>query len=167
MDKEYLRDLAWLFLNERLLLIEKSRQMMITWFMVAAHLWDAMFHQGRRIAFQSKKEADANNLIDRAKFIYNHLPDFLKQGDCRADPFAYCKLQFSHLNSIIQGIPQGPEQLRQYTNSRVFMDEAAFQEQAEEAFIAMKPTIVGGGSVTMVSSSNFKNFFYRLAKDKI
>ena len=167
MEKQYMRDMVTLFLNERLLLIEKSRQMMVTWFMCAAHLWDAMFHEGRRIAFQSKKEADANNLLDRAKFIYDHLPDFMKQLEHRADPFAYCKLQFGKLNSIIQGIPQGAAQLRQYTFSRVFVDEAAFQEEQEESFIAMKPTISGGGSAVIVSSPNFKNHFYLLAKDRI
>ena len=167
MEKEYLRDMVTLFLNERLLLIEKSRQMMVTWFMVAAHLWDAMFHAGRRIAFQSKKEQDANNLVDRAKFIYEHLPEFMKQVQYRADPYAYCKLQFGKLNSIIQGIPQGPEQLRQYTYSRVFNDEMPFQEQKEEAYIAALPTIKGGGSYIGCGSPNFKEFFYLLKSDKI
>ena len=167
MHKEYLRDLAQLFLTERLLLIEKSRQMLVTWFMVAAHLWEAMFHEGRRIAFQSKKEEDANNLIDRAKFIYNHLPEYMKQVPYRADPPSYCKLSFGKQNSVIQGIPQGAEQMRQYTFSRIFSDEFAFQEQKEEAFIAAKPTITGGGSFIGVSSPNFKEFFYLLKSDRI
>ena len=167
MNKQYLRDLAQLFLTERLLLIEKSRQMMVTWFMCAAHLWDCMFHNGRRIAFQSKKEQDANNLVERAKFIYDHIPAFLKQLEQKADPYSYCKLSFGKLNSIIMGIPQGAAQLRQYTFSRVFSDEMAFQEEKEEAFIAAKPTITGGGSFIGVSSPNFKEFFYLLKSDKI
>ena len=47
------------------------------------------------------------------------------------------------------------------------MDEAAFQERAEEAWIAAKPTIVGGGSVVMVSTPNFKNFFYLVKTDAL
>lgn len=168
MEKEYLCDLAHLFLTERLLLIEKSRQMLVSWIMVACHLWDAQFHAGRRIAFQSKKEADANNLLDRAKFIYKHEPDYMKQGEHKAnEPMAYLKLEFGKLNSIIQGIPQGADQLRQYTFSRVLSDEFAFQEQKEEAYIAARPTIQGGGSYIGVSSPNFKEFFYLLSKDKI
>ena len=167
MNKQYLRDLAQLFLNERLLLIEKSRQMMVTWSMVACHLWDIMFHSGKRVAFQSKKEQDANNLIDRTKFIYDHVPEFLKQGEYKADPYSYCKLSFGKHNSIIQGIPQGPEQLRQYTYSRIFNDEMPFQEQKEEAYIAALPTIKGGGSYIGCGSPNFKEFFYLLKSDKI
>ena len=166
MDKEYLRDMAALFLNEKLLIIEKSRQMLITWTMIACHLWDAMFHEGRRIFFQSKKEQDANHLVDRAKFIYERLPNWLKQM-YPANPPAYCKLEFGKHNSIIQGIPQGAEQLRQYTASRIFSDEMAFQEKNEEAFIASKPTLTGGGHFIGVSSPNFKEFFYRVAHDVV
>lgn len=168
MEKEYLRDLANLFLTERLLLIEKSRQMLVSWIMVACHLWDAQFHQGRRIAFQSKKEADANNLLDRAKFIYRHEPDYMKQREYKAnEPMAYLKLEFGKQNGIIMGIAQGAEQLRQYTFSRILSDEFAFQEQKEEAYIAAKPTVTGGGSFIGVSSPNFKEFFYLLKADKI
>ena len=59
MDKEYIKDMATLFLNERLLIIEKSRQMLVTWIGMAYCLWMAMFHPGQRIAVQSKKEGDA------------------------------------------------------------------------------------------------------------
>ena len=166
MEKEYLQDMANLFLTEKLLILEKSRQMLVTWLMVACHLWDVMFHEGRRIFFQSKKEQAANNLVDRAKFIYEHLPDWLKQM-YPANPPAYCKLEFGKHNSIIQGIPQGAEQLRQYTASRIFSDEMPFQEKNEEAFIAAKPTLTGGGNFIGCGSPNFKEFFYRLKSDII
>jgi len=48
-DKEYIWDLVDLFLNERLLLVEKSRQMLCTWVMVACHLWWVMFELQRLI----------------------------------------------------------------------------------------------------------------------
>jgi phage FluMu gp28-like protein len=171
MEKRYLQELAYHFLNEKLLLVEKSRQMMVTWLMVACHLWDAQFHEGRRIFFQSKKEADANHLVDRAKFIYNNYPpvyrEIIHTNYAARTPMAYLKLEFGKLNSIIQGTPQGSDVLRQYTASRIFMDEAAFQEKAEETWIAAKPTVVGGGSVVMVSTPNFKNFFYQVRSDSL
>lgn len=167
LDKQYLRELAKLFETEQLLLVEKSRQMMVTWLMVACHLWDAMFHKGRRIFIQSKKEVDANHLIDRAKFIYRHLPETMRQLYPANKPMAYLKLEFGKNNSILQGTPQGADVLRQYTVSRLFQDEMAFQEKAEEAYIAALPTIKGGGSFCGVSSPNFKNFFYLLAKDQV
>lgn len=169
MEKEYLRDVVTLFLNEPLLLIEKSRQMLITWVMVACHLWDAQFHEGRRIFFQSKKEKDANALVDRAKLIYNHYPEPYKTVIHQLYPAnqSYLKLEFPKHTSIIEGTPQGGDQLRMYTASRIFSDEMAFQERAEEAFIAAKPTITGGGSYIGVSTPNFKNFWYLLKSDEV
>lgn len=166
-DKAYVHGLCELFVAEPLLLVEKSRQMLVTWTMVACHLWDAMFHQGRRIFFQSKKELDANNLVDRAKFIYDHLPEEMKQKYPAKEPRAYLKLEFPHQLSIIQGVPQGGDVLRQYTASRIFSDEFAFQDKAYDAYIASKPTFTGGGSFVGVSSPNGKNFFYLLKADKI
>lgn len=169
MHKRYLQELAYHFLHEQLLLVEKSRQMMVTWVMVACHLWDAQFHEGRRIFFQSKKEMDANHLVDRAKFIYENYPEPYKSVIHSEFPIrrptAYLKLEFGKQNSIIQGTPQGSDVLRQYTASRIFSDEAAFQDKAEESWIAAKPTVVGGGSVAMVSTPNFKNFFYLVRSD--
>jgi hypothetical protein len=166
-DKEYIWDLVDLFLNERLLLVEKSRQMLCTWVMVACHLWWVMFKDGQRVFFQSKKEKDANNLVDRAKFIYDHLPEEMRQLYPCKEPRAYLKFEFPKWHSIIEGTPQGGDILRQYTASRLFSDELAFQEKASEAFISAKPTIDGGGSFVGISSANFKNFFYLLVKDKI
>lgn len=139
--------------------------MLVTWLFVACHLWDSMFHDGRRIFFQSKKEKDANANVDRAKLIYQHLPEQMRMKHKAKEPMAYLKLEFPKQNSLIEGTPQGDSVLRQYTASRIFSDEMAFQEQAEEAFIAAKPTVTGGGSFIGVSSPNFKNFFYLAKSD--
>ena len=171
MYKQYMRELAYLFLTEPLLLVEKSRQMMVTWIFVACHLWDAMFHDGRRIFFQSKKEVDADHLVQRAKIIYESIPEpyrtiIYSRYPARV-PMSYLKLEFPQNRSIIQGTAQGADVIRQYTASRIFSDEMGFQEKAEEAFIAAKPTIVGGGTFIGVSTPNFKNFWYLLKSDQI
>lgn len=49
---------------------------MMSWLFVGLYLWDAQFHPGRLIFFQSKKAEDANDLIARAKLIYDYQPDF-------------------------------------------------------------------------------------------
>lgn len=165
-DKQYIRELAHLFQTTDKLLVEKSRQMMVSWVACAYALWLALFHDGRRVFIQSKKEQDANALLDRVKLIYNHLPERLKTiYPC--DPPAYCKMAWGKRNSIIQAVPQGADVLRQYTASAIISDEAAFQEKAEEAYIASRPTLVGGGQMIMISSPNFKNFFYLLKSDLI
>lgn len=163
--KPYLKELAQHFVNERLLLVEKSRQMMVTWLACSYSLWVAMFNEGKRVFIQSKKEKDANSILDRIKFTYERLPDLMKLTYPAQS--AYCKISWPKQNSIIEAIPQGPEQVRQYTASLIISDEMAFQEQAEEAFIAAKPSLTGGGQYIGISTPNFKNFFYLLAKDKV
>ena len=56
---------------------------------------------------------------------------------------------------------QGPDQLRQYTASYVYLTEMAFWEWAEETYAALLPTIQGGGKIVMDSSAG-PGFFERL-----
>jgi len=52
-----------------------------------------------------------------------------------------------------------------HTASGIFMDEAAFMFEVESAFTAAKPSIDGGGRITMVSSAN-PGFFESMVNDK-
>lgn len=115
-NKEYLEEIVKLWEIEKLFLLEKSRQMMVTWLFCALSLHEVQFENGKYDFFQSKKEEDANALVDRAKFIFHHQPEFLKQ------PIedTYCKFKFPKNNSQIIGIPQGGDQIRMHTASRVF-----------------------------------------------
>ena len=157
-----MEELTKIWDEEKLLLVEKSRQMMMTWLWCALDLHEAQFNKGKYIFFQSKKEEDADALVSRAKFIYNHQPDFLKQNVIEE---VYCKLKFPKNNSQIIGIPQGGDQIRMHTASRVFSDEMAFQPEAEEAFTAARPCIEGGGIFNGVSSAN-PGFFQELCEEE-
>lgn len=164
---DYLMDLAKLFVIEDKVLVEKSRQMMVSWIACSFALWLAMFHEGKRVFIQSKKEADANALLDRCKFIYRELPEVMRIQYPANKPMPYCKMQWGKQNSIIQAIPQGADVLRQYTSSLIISDEMAFQEKAEEAYIAARPTLIGGGKFIGISSPNYKEFFYQMVGDKL
>jgi len=164
--KQYLQELAVLLQNEKLLLIEKSRQMLLSWILCALCIWEILFKPGQRVCLQSKKEADACALLDRCKFIYDHLPSELKQA-YPAQP-AFLRLTITHSagpSSLIQSLAQGPDQVRGYTFSLIVSDELAFQEQSEEAFNAAMPSIKGGGRYIGVSTPNGKETFYRLIHD--
>lgn len=169
-DKEYLEFIVNLWLKEPLLLIPKSRQMLLTWTVVACYYWDTAFHKGRFTFFQSKKEDDAGyaieklSLLNRAKFIHEHLPDGFRPEikEVRRPP----QMIFPKMDSTIYAIAQGPDVIRQYTATGILSDEMGFQERTKEAYTAAKPTIDGGGRFTGISSANGKEFFYRLMKDK-
>lgn len=160
--KMYLLNLveAWMPTGSKLL-VEKSRQMMVTWLFVALYLWDTLYRPGRHNFFQSKKEDDAAELLNRAKHIWTRLPDKPK---CE---WKNTIMNVTGTSSRLQAIPQGGDIIRMHTASGIFADEMAFQEQAEDAFTAARPTFLGGGRFTGVSTPNFRNFWYRMVYDKM
>lgn len=162
----YLEKLTRVWEKERLLLVPKSRRMLISWTMVALHYWLARFRPGTTVAFVSRKEGRSESegsaeLVNRARFIHEHLPPDIEKIETE---YKFCRLSFPSIHSEILGIGQGPDQLRQLTLTAILADEMAFWEQARDAYIASRPTIEGGGRFTGVSSAN-PGFFEQLVND--
>jgi hypothetical protein len=148
----------------KLLLIPKSRRMMITWTMCYLHLWLAMWHPGVAAFLVSESERKSAALIEQCDFIFRHIPDsvMLKPKVKRKQ----CLLEFPGLDSYIMGIPEGENQLRQYTATALCFDEWSFWERPLETLSAAKPCITGGGRLTIVSTPG-KECFYNLCFDQI
>lgn len=167
--KEYIQLYVKLWQKFRFIAVPKSRRMTMSWTNIALDLWDTMFHKGRYYAFVSKKEGDAEELISKAEFIYDHIPenripkDLLPKKKVRSKPPV---LEFPELYSKIQGFPQGADQLRQFTFSGILGDECAFWEQAQKFYAASKPTLDGGGRMCLISS-RAPGFFKRLVYDQL
>ena len=118
----------------------------------------------------SKKEEDADKLVQRCAVIYDNLPEVIKvnipvKRSPQGDTASYCKMDFAVNRSKLVGMSQDPNAIRMNTASNILSDEAAFQERAEETFTAMKPSLDGGGHLVMVSTPNGKEFFYRTFMD--
>jgi hypothetical protein len=162
---DYLKFLTRVWQKKRLLAIPKSRRMRISWTMLSLYTWKALFNLNRHIAFVSKKEDDADELLKRVKFIVEHLDERIPK-EFRRFEYKYNNLYFPETGSRIQGFPQGADQLRQYTCSDVFGDESAFWEDAEKMYAASFPTIEGGGGMCLVSSPA-PSFFKKIVFDKL
>lgn len=160
----WLRELAIDWQTEPLFALFKSRRMICTWLFVFLHLWLAMFREGAAIFFVSDKEEKSDELVRRAKFIYDHIPEnMMLKPEAK---YTYCNLKIPGLNSKIQGVPQGADQLRQFTATAILCDEFSFWERARETFMASKPTIDGGGKITLISSPR-EGFFKELVFDLV
>lgn len=147
--------------------VPKSRRMFMSWANIIIHLWLAMTTQGRNIAFVSKKEDDADELIRKAKFILENIPEKVWPKELRPRwEYKYGVLTFPEINSKIQGFPQGADQLRQFTFSAILGDEMAFWDEAEQMYAASFPTLEGGGRFTAISSPG-PGFFKRLIFDRL
>ena len=153
---------------------EKSRQVMITWVVLAYILWRAKFMDHQLILVQSKREADAAKLVcvketepdaARLTFMETHLPDYLRSVDfSRRGATAKCNVYFDS-GSHVWGIPEGGSLIRSHTPSVLFSDEAGFQPAFGEAYRAALPAIRGGGQAIFVSSAEVSEFQILLESD--
>jgi hypothetical protein len=151
--------------RELFVAIPKSRQMMMSWLCLTFSLWWGLSHSGQLILFQSKKEEDANRLIERAWGVYDRLPNSVKERV--PAEHSYLKIRFPGTDVKIEGIPQGADQIRSTTPSLLFSDEMAFQDDAEMAYAAALPALQGarGGGRAIFVSSAAPGFFQEMIED--
>ncbi len=163
---EYLRYVVeqWSRSKGRILAIPKSRRMMMTWLMLALHLHLAIFNERVAVFVQSKKREDSEYLLGETRmlYIYRHLPDVLDWPEVRTKDGA---LLFSNGSQVIP-VGQGSEQLRQYTATAILCDEVRSWDQAEDTWTSLRPTIQGGGRITLVSSAG-PGFFSRVVEGRL
>lgn len=124
-----------------------------------------------QIFFVSKKEEDADELVRRAKFILENIPEEVIPKELRPQfRYTYCQLYFPDLDCYIRGIPQGADQLRQYAATAILLDEFAFMEKAEATYAALLPTTLAPnarGRLTMISTPMPNTLFHKIYKDEL
>lgn len=132
----HFRPLFDAFLLERIVLIEKSRDMMVSWACVGYFTWEAMRVPERGIVFQTQKEKKVKQLIGYAKCLYENQPGWIKDAFPLAkniDKQSDLEFNFAHGGNI-QGIPGGGDQIRSYHPWGFLNDETAFQAEAGECY---------------------------------
>ncbi len=159
---DYIQYLVRLWQHNPKLSVLKSRQMLLTWLFVILATWEGIFHDGRLIMLQSKREADAigdensgDGLLGRAKYVLNHMP-------CKEALVGGCvvtekKIKFTDRGSTLQAIPQGGHVIRTHTVSGVVSDEAALQEECRDAHAAAMPCIRGGGWYVSITTPSYED----------
>jgi len=165
----YLRTLVDRRMSYPIFAVEKSRRMMATWLFLALYLFDVLTQRNLAMAVVSKKLEDSAYLLgpDRMLCIYERIPaevwpnkPILNATGRHKGGYTY--LECPATGSHIRAIASGPDQLRLYTLSRVFLDEFAFHERAEEEWTAVKPTVEGGGHIDLVSTPELGAYMYDL-----
>lgn len=167
-DKKYLFEVGEKMVTEPLLLIPKSRQMMISWLAVVLCVWELYTLPYQLILWQSKNEEDANKMVfdkdnervARASFVISELPAWLFPRPKYTSGNIICPN-----GSRMRGVQQGPNVIRSESPSRVVSDEMAFQEDAADAYMAARPSLQGGGKFLGISSANI-GFFWDCVEDK-
>lgn len=143
----------WQMMTERLIIILKARQLGISWLCCAYALWLCLFQPGRLVLIFSRNQALANENKRRIEALYHRLPDWMREAAPQLTINNTTTLAWSN-GSRIESEPATQSAGRGKTASLVIFDEAAFMQWAETIYVAMKPTIDGGGQLIILSTAN-------------
>jgi hypothetical protein len=138
-------------LNHRLNTLLKARQLGMTWLVLCFILWRMIFYPAFTALIFSRRETEAIYLLgdQRLRGIYKRLPGWLRVRQILADASHEWALSNG---SVAYGFPTTAGD--SYTASFAFVDEADLVPDLDNLMTAVKPTIDGGGSMTLLSRSD-------------
>lgn len=156
-EYKYLKETLTVLQNEPLVGIPKSRRMMISWLLSAYFVWDARYHPNSAIFYMSETEQKSAFAVDkRCMFIEENL----REPAFRL-PIKTVKTKTSlvgHITypngSYIWALASGGDVLRQYTATKIFLDESEFQDESAAVVRAALPMVENGAQLILASSSD-------------
>lgn len=137
------------FLQNRYIVSLKSRQVAFSTTVGAYALYRALFFDSQKIVIISKNQRDSTTLLERIKFMYEHLPPWLKQ---ETSEFAKTYVTFKHNFSKITSLPNGGDPAQGESLSLLVLDEFASYENSQAVLSAATPAL-SAGSLTEFSNS--------------
>jgi len=157
------------FVNQRLILRLKARQLGESWLGIGYCLWKCLTLPGTRALCVSTNELEAAKLINRAWDLWENLPEHL-QFDARVikptkhRPSTRIEWEYPDKKvSALIAMPSTPKAGHGETATVVFLDEFARHQYAADSWKAFIPVIADGGQLIVVSTANgFGNEFYDL-----
>lgn len=152
------------WLGTRYSLILKARQIGFSTLVAAFAFWITFFYGDRPVLMLSRTEREAIKLLQKSKYGYQFLPDWMKNGMPQSPVVnqTQTRMEFSNA-SYIESLPSASDPARGESAYLVIVDELAFLPNSEEAWAAIEPVADVGGRVIMLSTANGEgNLFHRL-----
>ena len=141
--------LLYLWMIERLVVILKARQLGVSWLAAIYALWVAMFRHGQNVLVVSKGQDDSNKFLDKVKFIYRRLPEWMKPYHTENAS----EITFPDLDSSIVALPATENVGRSLTASLVILDEHGHQHWAKAIMLALKPAVEKGQLISLSTAN--------------
>tara|TARA_Y100000310_G_scaffold343311_1_gene450332 strand:+ start:674 stop:2221 length:1548 start_codon:yes stop_codon:yes gene_type:complete len=144
-DYPYLRNLIRELVKPQNVLVEKTRDMMLTWTVCAVFFWDIMFNTAAPMLMTSRRGGDvddggenstANSLLGRIRFMYTNLPDWMRERVLLR--FKTGSITNQKSGSFIVGMKAMQHTGRQGKYRRIFADEFAHFDFSESNLESMK-----------------------------
>lgn len=155
-DYLYLKETLTVLQNEPLVGVPKSRRMMVSWLLAAFFVWDARYHPNSALFYMSETEQKAAFAVDkRCLFIEQNLrrPEFrIEPTTSKTKTGLVGHITYPN-DSYIWALASGGDVLRQYTATRIFLDESEFQDEAPAVVRAALPMVENGAQLILASSS--------------
>jgi hypothetical protein len=149
------------WIGERQSITLKARQVGFSTLAGAYAFWLAFFYDNNQILMISKGEREAKKLLQKARYGYRFLDDWLKLRGPHCDPNTE-KMTF-HNESYIESLPSAADPARGETASLVFVDEMGQLPNSEEAWASLEPVADVGGQIIMLGTANGEgNLFHQL-----
>lgn len=140
--------------REEISVIEKSRDLMASWSVVAYFTLQAQLVERREIVFQSIGAGEAEQLIEYAKALWISQSDELKNEFPLNKPMI--KQPADSLTwangSVIWSVPSGKDKIRSFHPWGYMQDESAFQPEGLQCLDAALGT--GAKKIVMLSTAN-------------
>lgn len=155
------------FVNNRLTIVLKARQLGLTWLALGYALWLMLFRPAATVLLFSRRDDEAVYLMsdERLRGMYNRLPGWMQSKEVLQSNSHTLKLSNG---SVALGFPTTAGD--SYTATLAVVDEADLVPDLNRLMRAVKPTIDGGGQMILLSradksapKSEFKRI-YREAK---
>lgn len=137
----------------------KARQIGWTTIGVAFALHDVLFNPEHPWLFVSRTEDAAQKMLDKAKYAYYRLPQWMRDRLPKLDSITQSSMVFAN-GSRIESVPATGSTGRGDSVYGALMDECAFMEYAEEIWGAVEPLISRDGRAMLFSTANGMGNFY-------
>lgn len=151
---------AWIANRNSIVL--KARQIGFSTLAAAFAFWEVFFWSDRFEVMLSRTEREAAKLLQKSKYGYKMLPDWMRQRGPQIISDNQLKMVFDN-ESALESLPSGNDPARGESVYRVFIDEMAFLPNSEEAWASIEPIADVGGRIVCLSTAKGEgNIFHRL-----
>lgn len=124
-------------------------------------LWLVLFHPDKAVIFLSRGEREATSLLQKAKYCYKYLPQWMKDRGPKQEQDTLTRMMFDNESSIVS-LPSTQDPARGESAYMIIVDEWAFLDNPEEAWASIEPVADVGGRIIGLSTANGSgNFFHR------
>lgn len=136
----------------------KARQIGMTWLVVARALHQCLSRDGQLIVGYSVTEDESKDLVNRARLMYSHLPEWMKSR-VPLESDAVGRLRWAN-RSEFRARPATLRAGRSYTATGVILDEWAWLSYAEQLYEAAIRAVEAGGWLVGLSTANGRGGAY-------